>query len=323
MDSVKLSKLLWVYAAVPLVLLVVFISENLLKSSLVYSMPFRPEKWALWIYIFGMPHVFASMQTMMDKEYLRFYNWRLIGAALFFLALPIVVSNLAGGMAMFLIFTAFIVYHTVAQQFGLTLTALKAKPDATFYVWKWSAIGLGLVLYGMLYTTPLPIAFKFSSVEYHLLLLIAKILLVAIVASGLLMAWLYRANKMGLAYLGANTALMATEFALFQMGYFAFVVILGRVIHELTAWPIYATHDKNRNSEVQHNWLYRAFKKTRIPTYWLSIALAFALGWILTYSTSVFRMLSPLIVSLSLFHYYTESFMWKGASIHRKFLSFK
>lgn len=323
MNSVKLSKLLWVYAAIPLVLIVVWISESFLKTSLVYSMPFRPEKWAFWIYIFGMPHVFASMQTMMDREYLTFYSWKLLWIALFFLALPLFVMNFIGGIAMFLIFTAFIVYHTIAQQFGLVLTALKVKPGALFSVWKWSAIGVGLALYGMLYTSPVPLVFKYSSFEFQTLLLITKVLLGLTVASGLLLAWLYRANKLGVAYIAANIAMMATEFALFQMGYYAFVVILGRVIHELTAWPIYATHDHNRNLTTQHNWLYRAFNQSKIPTYWLSITLAFALGWIVTYSTNVFRVLAPLIVSLSLFHYYTESFMWKGASIHRKFLSFK
>lgn len=322
MNSVKLSKLLWIYAAVPLVWIVVLISENFLKSSLIYSMPFRPEKWAFWIYIFGMPHVFASMQTMMDRDYLTFYGWKLLWITLFFLALPLVIMNFAGGMAMFLIFTAFIVYHTIAQQFGITLSALKSKPGAFFYMWKWSAIGLGLALYGMLYTPSFPIAFKFGSLEHTIILQLAKNLMVLMIVSGLALAWANRTNKMGCAYIVANTAVMASEFALFQLGYFAFVVILGRVIHEFTAWPIYATHDSNRNLTVKHNWLYRSFQGARIPTYWLSIILAFLLGWILTYSSNAFRFLAPVIVSLSLFHYYTESFMWKGGSIHRRFLSF-
>lgn len=322
LDSVKLSKLLWIYAAVPLVWIVVLISENLLKSSLIYSMPFRPEKWAFWIYLFGMPHVLASMQTMMDREYLSFYGWKLLWIALFFLGLPLTVMTFAGSMAMFLIFTAFIVYHTIAQQFGLTLTALKTKPGAFFYMWKWSAIGLGLVLYGMLYTSPVPIALKFGSVEYFITMHLAENLLVLMMVSGLALIWSNRSNKMGCAYIVANMAFMATEFALFKLGYFAFVVILGRVIHEFTAWPIYATHDSNRNLTAKHNWLYRSFQGTRIPTYWLSIILAFVLGWILTYSSNAFRFLAPVIVSLSLFHYYTESFMWKGGSIHRRFMSF-
>lgn len=327
MNSVKLSKLLWIYAAVPLVWIVVLISENFLKSSLVYSLPFRPEKWAFWIYIFGMPHVFASMQTMLDREYVTFYGWKLLWLTVFFLALPLVVMNYVGGMAMFLIFTGFIVYHTIAQQFGITLSVLKPKPTVLFYTlyygWKWGAIGVGLALYGMLYTTPVPIAFQFSSPEYFILLLAAKVFLGMMAVCGFALAWIYRSNKLGMAYIGANMAVMATEFALFQLGYFAFVVILGRVIHEFTAWPIYATHDSNRNLTTKHNWLYRSLSGTRIPTYWLSIILAFVLGWILTYSASAFKVLAPVIISLSLIHYYTESFMWKGGSIHRRFLSFK
>lgn len=120
----------------------------------------------------------------------------------------------------------------------------------------------------------------------------------------------------------ANTAMIATEFILFHYGYFAFVIILGRVIHEFTAWHIYATHDRNRNLGAAPNLLFRAFGFTRLPVYALSILLAFAIGIALTYGIFQTGLAASLLVSLSLIHYYTESFLWKGGSIHRRSLQF-
>ena len=320
--GIRLSRLLLLYTILPVVWAMVYLDKALFDSSIYYALPFRPEVWVVWIYVFGMPHVFASMQTMMDREYLEFYGWRLAGIVLFFLALPATITTITGPMALFIIFTAFIVYHTITQQFGLALAALKTKPGALFFAWKWGAVGVGLVLYSMLYTLPFPIALDYYSDQRNLMVSMSQILLAISLGAGALLLWTNRSNRPGQIYIIANSAMIATEFLLFSYGYYAFMVIVGRFIHEFTAWPIYATHDHNRNLTSKPNFLYRAAGLTRIPVIGLSIILAFALGIAFTYSASVFSVIAPLIVSFSLIHYYTESFMWKRGSIHRRHLAF-
>lgn len=320
--TVKLRHLLVLYAVIPIAWIVVGLDKWVWGSALLFSIPFRPEMWAVWTYLFGMPHVLASMHTLVDREYLTFYGWKLLWIAIFFLALPFVVADTFGDQAMFAIFMAFIVYHTIAQQFGIALAAMRQKPGVLFGVWKWGAVGMGMALYAMIYSSPIPIAIDMLSPYRAPLTIIAGGLLSAFLVATVALLWRVRGNRIGMAHIGANAAMIATEFALFQQGYFAFVVILGRVIHEFTAWPIYATHDHNRNLAEPKNMLFKAFGFARIPPYVLSILLACALGFALTYSLELLSIAAPLLVSLSLIHYYSESFLWKRGSIHRRHLSF-
>lgn len=321
-EAVSLSSLLFVYAIIPLALGVVWADQTVWNQAVRFNLPFIPEAWVVWIYLFGMPHVVASMHTLADREYLSFYGAKLFWLVAFFLALPIVVTQAVGATAMFLIFTAFIVYHTVAQQYGIAFAALRQKPTVVHTIWKWSAVGVGAALFAMIYTRPFPLALQTASEGRAVLLWIAGILLAANVLAGAALMRSARGNRVGIQHVAVCTAMMVTEVILFVQGYFALVVILGRVIHEFTAWHIYATHDRNRNLREAPNLLFRAFRVTGIPVYLLSIILAFAVGIALTYGLLQFTATASLLVSVSLIHYYIESFLWKSGSIHRRHLRF-
>lgn len=319
---VSLKQLLGLYAIIPILLLAVWLDKNVLGMSLMKALPFRPEAWIWWVYLFGMPHVVASMNTLIDREYLSFYRWKLAYVFAACLALPYALAWLAGPHAIFVAFAAFIVYHTVAQQFGITIVAMRRKPGTLFRVWKWSAVGAALVLYAMLYTLPVPLVFVEDSPLRGMLTSAAQILLVCHVGAGIALAWSVRGNRLGIAHIAANTLLISAEFYFFQQGYFVLVVVLARVIHEFTAWHIYATHDSNRARSGAHNLLFRALAFTRAPVYLLSIALAIAIGIALTYGLLRFDTAGMLVISLSFIHYWMEGFLWKGGSIHRRNLAF-
>lgn len=322
-SSVSLKQLLALYAIIPILVLAVWLDKGVLGGLLKQALPFRPEAWIWWIYLFGMPHVVASMNTLIDREYLSFYSWKLAYVVAACLALPYALGWLAGPHAIFVAFAAFIVYHTIAQQFGITIVATARKPDRLFAVWKWSAVGAALSLYAMLYTLPVPLVFVDDSPLRSMLTSAAQIMLVCHVVAGAMLTWLTRGNRLGVAHIVANTLLVSAEFYFFHQGYFAFVVILARIIHEFTAWHIYATHDSNRALAGAHNLLFRAFAFTRAPVYLLSIALAFAMGIALTYGLLRFDTAGLLVVSLSFIHYWMEGFLWKGGSIHRRNLAFR
>src|SRR5690606_36973502 len=62
--------LLALYLVIPLSLLVVFTDAWLFEGRMVYQrIPTQPEDWPFWRVIFGLPHIFASLITMAEREY--------------------------------------------------------------------------------------------------------------------------------------------------------------------------------------------------------------------------------------------------------------
>lgn len=320
MAKIKLSYLIILYAILPIALAVVVFDRYYLDRAILINSPFRPESWLVWSYLFGMSHVVGGMQIFADNEYLRKYGKRLAKIVLACLALPVAIDFLFGGQALFMVFLAMIVYHTIAQQFGLTIVALRKAPDAIFYIWKWSSIGISAIIYAMMYWKPLPLVFVDEAIRSPLLLMAALLMSGAVVSSVLLM-WRNRENKLGVFYIFANLSLIATEFYLFSERYYLFVVVISRVIHEFTAWPIYMTHDTNRNASKNKNWIYGLFRN-RCPHSILTVLVAFGVGIALTFAISLTPMLTSVLVSLSLYHYYTEHFLWRKESLLREYVSF-
>jgi hypothetical protein len=320
MLNIKLSHLILLYCIIPVALIAVWVDQSLLDGALLKSFPFRPESWLLWIYLFGMPHVIMGMQMFADKEYLQAYGWRLLRILVTCLVLPPVVIALFGDDYLFAIFMGFIVYHTVAQQMGLTLVALKKSPDFFFYVWKWAAVGIGAILYVMMYWRfPMALIDRYGLRE-PLMMVGLWLLVVGVFAAGVMM-WRNRANRLGVVYIAANVALIGADCLLFYMHYFFLVVVMGRIIHEFTAWPIYIAHDHNRNRVVVHNWLYRVFKGVG-PVGMVSLVIAFAVGFAVQYTASVVPFVTSVVVSLSIYHYYTEHFLWRRGGLLRMNVGF-
>ena len=315
--NVKLTYLLGLYAIIPLALLLVWFDQSTLNRAILHSSPFRPESWIVWFYVFGMPHVVGGIQMFADKEYLQHYGWRLLRVFVVCLVVPPLVVSLLGQQYLFVIFMLFIVHHTVAQQFGLTLVALKRPPDVAFHVWKWTAVGVGVVLYSMLYFVPFPLVVFNAYGMREPLLLVGEILLGLFLASAVALVWKHRGNRLGVAHVICNVALIATDCYLFYVHYFFLVVLIGRVIHEFTAWPIYVVHDRNRNLVSYPNWLFRGFRWVASPAV-LSLVFAFSLGFALTYAVTLVSAMSSVIVSLSIYHYYTEHFLWRRDGLLRK-----
>jgi len=319
--SVSLTYLLSIYLVIPIVLTLVWLDKSFFGSSIMQALPFIPETWILWVYVFGLPHLFAGFNMFADKEYLKFYGWKLLIITVVFMALPLVVMNTMGSKAMFFIFVGFIVYHTISQQFGIAIVAMKQRPAKLFLVWKWSALGVSAILYVMLYQQPIPLALDLFNPYRAWLVNTSSVLIIIFAISGFLLMW-KSSNKIGAAHVFANMALISCEVILFHTGYFLFMVLVGRVVHEMTAWHIYATHDSNRSAVGKPNLIIKALSFTKLPVYVLSIFAAFLIGFIVTYSASLFTLGASLIVSLSLLHYYSESFLWKNGTIHRHNLSF-
>lgn len=311
--------LIAIYGIVPLLMLVVladFLTGGLLRLML----PKRPEVWSFWIYVFGLPHIFASFFLLADREYLQYFGGKLWKMALFLLALPIFVYWQFGSEMMVVIFTAMIVYHTIAQQFGIALILAKQRPTWVHQANTIIGSALGVVLYLNIYATG-SLGFKLRP---HISTMEAVSWIMLAVVFGITLFQIRMTKeRYGRVYMWLNLMLLTFMVSMFNYGFSLLMIIAGRVVHEFTAWLIYAAHDKNRSVAGDHNLVYRYFAWSRISPYWMGIVLAFLFGMAFTYLSGEFQgVFATLVISMSLYHYWVECVIWKGNSPPKRHIVF-
>lgn len=321
-SSISINALIALYAVIPLAAIVYGLDQY--TFGLVHMiLPGRPEEWAFWIYIFGMPHVFASFFLLADKEYVAYFGKKLWVGAAVILALPWLLTALFGPWIMIVGFTAMIVYHTIAQQFGIALVIGKRRPDTLHKINTFVGSALGVVIYMFVYADTDPAIFYYTGFYKSTLLLLAWGMMASVV---LMTAWqiIGTTERRGQIYMALNALMLVSMLLLYRSQLGLLVVIMGRIVHEFTAWFIYASHDKNRNHDEMRNLVYRHFAWLKISPYWIGMVLAFTFGIAFTYlSEANGRFLFYIIVSFSLYHYWMEGFIWKGNSPPKRHLRFK
>ena len=127
-------------------------------------------------------------------------------------------------------------------------------------------------------------------------------------------------NKIGRHYSIANMLLVLSSFVFYQLGYIFFVVLIVRVVHDLTAFIFYIIHDHNRNKESPKQVLYRLLKPLKVPVIILSPIIALLIAAALTLNISHIGFYPFLIVGYM--HYFLESRIWKNGTPHRENIIF-
>lgn len=327
--SIDCRWLLGLYALIPVCLLAIFLDILLLDGQAVHQhLPDKPEHWPFWTVIFGLPHIIASLLTMADREYLSFYRRTLFWPLVIFAGIttaghfgPQPVSyNL-----LFVLLAFYTIYHVLAQQLGLTLMMMGIAPNRTFRYWKWASILAGFAIYinvyGQHYISNMAFSVGGRVVDiYQLLTWIAALLC----AAQLILAWRLAPSsrhRIGVWYLWSNVALILSALLINHIGYTLFVILIPRVIHDLTAYTVYITHDRNRNRQGPVNLLYRLTGFGRVPPLLLLPALSIAIAFVLT-SHQHYPAISIAILTVSFLHYYFEGFIWRGPNPHRHYVSF-
>jgi hypothetical protein len=318
-STISTKALLSLYAILPIVWLLMLV-DYLTNHSLMFALPNRPEFWWIWIYIFGMPHVFASYLLLADNEYLDTYKDKLIKGAIVLLALPPLIMMTAGYAWLFFIFTAMIIYHTISQQYGLSLVMAKIRPDRTHKAITIIGSSIGVLLYTLIYAdqSVASLITPYSNWIDVIVLSFAALL------TGLTMLQIKKSQTViGKWYILSTLLMVLTMIGLFYYGLQVLAVIVGRIIHEFSAWIIYSAHDKARNEKIIHNLIYAKLQWLRIDTYYMGILLAFVAGVSVTYVSQENQdFLALLIVSFSLYHYWLEGVIWKGKSLPKQHLRF-
>jgi hypothetical protein len=318
--------LLGLYSVVPAALALAIMDTVALDGFLAHRyLPREPAHWPFWTVIFGLPHIIASMITLADREYIDHYRGRLfwpltifaiIAAAGHFGPQPI------GEQLLFVFLAFYTIYHVLSQQLGLTLVMMGMPPSPAFKAWKWLAITAGFALYTIVYgRQPLGNISLGGISLYELLGYTAAMLSAALVVAAIHVSGQAR-HAFGVWYLWGNVALILSAFLVLELGYTVFVILMPRVIHDLTAFAVYITHDSNRNRDRPRNLLYRMTRFTRLPPGILLPLLALGIAYAMT-SHQDLAAVNMAIIAITLLHYYIEGFIWRGPNPHRSQIAFR
>ena len=203
-----------------------------------------------------------------------------------------------------LVFITVTMWHVIAQQVGIA-GALAGRVSRAFAWWKWLTVAVfTLGVTGMAGAWLNWIGAPLMAATTVLTVSAARA-----VAPGI-----------GRHYLWATHAMALSASLFVAGGYSFFAILVPRVVHDVTGWAFYLTHDHNRNREAPHNSLYRVFGFSRLPVPIVVLALAIAVNVLM--DRSLGRAYEPVILAVSLFHYFTESFMWRRHSMHRRSVAF-
>lgn len=318
--------LLALYAIIPACLGLVLLDALILGGQGVAQyLPADPMELPLWTVLFGLPHIIASLVTMADREYLQHYRRSLLWPLLLFAAIStagILGPQPYGGQALFLFLAFYTIYHVLAQQLGLTLMMMGTPPSAVFKAWKWLAIVAGTLIYVTLYGASYLGYEAVNGISYYQLLNWAAALLCAgvlVLAFGLSAR---SRTRVGRWYLWGNVAMILSALLINELGYTLFVILIPRVIHDVTAYMIYISHDSNRNRERPVNFVYRALQFTRLPPGVLLPVVSVAVAFVLS-SYQAIPLVSVIVLTVGFLHYYFEGFIWRGPNPHRQHLVFR
>lgn len=301
--------LVWVYVVVPMSVLVVavdiFFFNQVFQPYLSLSLLYLP----LYLFIFELPHIIASLTSFADKEYLAHYRHHI------FLVLPVMIAvfSLISWLMLPLavvIYTCYTIYHVIRQQTGIALVFTKRR-DWWHELWNYAGVVVGSS--GMLIII---------SREFYggVGLLPATVLLIGAVTVFTLVSMyiLFRVDSTIARWyvLGVSVSVFVS-FGFFILNYLFLAVFVLRFVHDVTAFMFYIVHDVNRNRETAHNMVYRIFKQFGIPIMVAVPVFAILVAVGIRAGTSPLSLGVFVVMMIGIVHYYLESVMWKRSAPHR------
>jgi hypothetical protein len=311
---ISYNTLLAIYGVLPLFALVIFCDELLLDKALQGILPSNPYTWRLITIFLVYPHIIASTLTLFEEDYLSFYKNDIAKALTIALSLTFGLPLIASAQTQFLVLASYTVYHVMTQQVGIA-AIMWGKPTKSFRLWKWLLLGQSLIAYIVIYSESGTVFGFTGDVVYGLIILFFP-----------LFAFLtYRLTQRsetrpGAYYLWANCFMVLFVTYCLTQNYHFFAILGPRIIHDLSAFVFYVTHDHNRNRLASKNMIYRFFS-SRIPIVLIGPMLAIALANLIL-SFEVHYWPARFLLAISFFHYGLEGFIWKRGSRHRNALAF-
>jgi len=305
--SLKFNVLLGVYIIIPLALLFIFIDQVFFKGYAQQTLPLNPEETVWYVVLFALPHIVASELTFLRKDYIQQYNRFALIMLIIALLSSIALNNFFNEQIAFAIIAIWTMIHVIGQQVGLSRINLKTS-TWSFSCWKWTLIASScftmLILGSAQGLSNLP-----NSVKYFALFVfvISNFFFYFVVSKP--------HNRIGFWYCFSTHMMVVFSVLCFATGYSFFAILIPRVIHDVTAFIFYTTHE--------YNYSYTHSKSKKLNKYllvkFISVPLtAIFLAYVFNnYFPSVF------ILTLILLHYLLESRIWRKNSPHRSYIIFK
>ncbi len=314
--------LLYLYAVIPFIFIVVSVDFLFLENYLLTSfVPDDPRRWAVWTIVFNIPHIVASWVTFAERQYLVHYRPLFLKTLPIFIVLVYLVHFQFGGEIAFAVFAFYTMYHVLSQQFGLSLMMMRVRPSLDFHLWRIFSVLGTLCVYSVVYGKHLFSIYRIHGIELYDYAMFFGLLFLCLSVPYAFRLSKKSQNQLGSWYLWSNVLMVFSCYLVLYLGYYAFVIVIPRVVHDITAFIVYITHDSNRNREKQVNYFYRLTAFTRLPIWLLCPLIAMALAYPLVHSSN--DIVAFITLVLIYFHYYFEHRIWKGGTIHRQQVSFQ
>jgi hypothetical protein len=267
----------------------------------------------LYLLIFELPHVLASFFGFFQKEYIRHYQRHL------FLGLPLMLTGFVLVLGInfytaFLIYLVATLYHVIRQQAGIA-HFFGVPKNHWHWWWTWFLI-IGLAgVYIIMQPSFVPEVF-----QTPLLVLVQGTLVLATVTT--LKLILETKNSLGVLYVLATLLMAFVSYWMLVSGYEFLSVLVVRVIHDVTAFLFYITHEVNSNYQSVKNYLYRFVPFMPWSLVFVVPATAVLLGLFMRSVITDPLQLFGIVMVVSLAHYYLESIIWKRDGLHREQIRF-
>lgn len=323
--------LLSLYGIVPLCLCVVWLDKFGFHHALRDMLPSSPGHFLLFQVLFGTPHIIASNLLLFSHtDYVLTFKNKLVGMTLFIALFFGVGSLFIPYQTLYIISACWTVYHVLKQQHGVA-KAVCRLPNWAFYLQLWLSIGAGIFMYMGIFLKN-----SLEQDEAALVLQIATVLTLALTLSTVVCQKQVH-SKLGVMFLWANTLLVAVSLFVYSQQYYFLAILIPRLVHDMTAYSFYISHDVNRHGDNPQNGLFRMAARCHFPVALVLPLLSFLLTYLLQvygddmvnailqtlFSTQIYKAVTlGLIGYLALMHYYTESFVWAAGSPLRRYIRF-
>jgi len=304
----NLSKnlLLSYYLIIPICILIVLVDTLFFDLNLKLSLKNSPNEYLFFTLFFVLPHIIGSFLTLQGNEYLKEYKNKLSLSLLISLTLSFIFLYILPKSLYLAVFGLLTLYHVIGQQFGLN-AAFAQNWSLSFKIWKWIGFSIASLASVLLFFPKQDI----GQVYQYVLAFILFLLLLFIYFT--FQCVKESKTKIGNYFFIANFFLIFFVFIFILFDYPFFAILLPRFIHDLSAFSFYCVHNKNRSQSKKLNLL--GFNRFPII---MTIVISIVVAAVLNYIDFLL-----IILCLTLIHYCIEHFIWKGPTMHKKYILFK
>ena len=323
--------LLSLYAIMPLCLVIQLLDQFAFQHVLRDMLPSSPSHFLLFQVLFGTPHIIASNLLLASHwDYLTAFKSRIIGMSLFIIAFFGIGSLFIPYEVLYVITACWTVYHVLKQQHGIAKGVCRL-PLPAFYLQLGLSVSAGIFIYlGIFMKNSL------TQSEAELVFKIASVLTIGLLLSTFY-CQKYPPDRFGSWFLWANSLLVISSWYLYGQHYYFLAILIPRLVHDMTAYSFYVSHDVNRHQTQPTTGFYKLADNCRLPVGLVLPLLSFLLTFLLQaygddavnfitqtlFATQIYKAVTlGLIGYLALMHYYTEAFVWSADSPLRRFIFF-